>query len=76
MLNSNIRCIEIIIEDVQIVQALGWIVTLDVLKYSLLVSYLLHMNSWIVTLDVLKWYNNMNGRFYIYGWIVTLDVLK
>ena len=54
MLNSNIRCIEIlVIVNTQYFQ-LCWIVTLDVLKCWVEMVYQSVIVSWIVTLDVLK----------------------
>ena len=55
MLNSNIRCIEISLNRILLHCITSWIVTLDVLKYSVIV-YCCHISTgWIVTLDVLKW---------------------
>ena len=57
LLNSNIRCIEILfylsnmsIED-------SWIVTLDVLKLGTAYVSIVVKARWIVTLDVLKLLN-------------------
>ena len=35
--------------------AKGWIVTLDVLKFGILMMIVKRLKSWIVTLDVLKY---------------------
>ena len=75
-MNSNIRCIEIINIPPHFNIPLGWIVTLDVLKWFAVNFFSTPLYGWIVTLDVLKLRyltvrRNKNG-----GWIVTLDVLK
>ena len=54
-LNSNIRCIEIIIVKPAMTCVDSWIVTLDVLKFQKNMANMQHIHSWIVTLDVLKW---------------------
>ena len=42
--------------DIQLLENdnIGWIVTLDVLKYLIIMKYMYLHISWIVTLDVLK----------------------
>ena len=54
MLNSNIRCIEIILLVTKLLMFLGWIVTLDVLKWKTAWHTKKWKRCWIVTLDVLK----------------------
>ena len=75
-LNSNIRCIEILLTGYNIILLLGWIVTLDVLKYVKFVKKLIKAASWIVTLDVLKYRLVTKLIYFLACWIVTLDVLK
>ena len=53
-----------------------WIVTLDVLKYKVLIICGVNSLSWIVTLDVLKFIKHLKSIKCDYSWIVTLDVLK
>ena len=75
-MNSNIRCIEIICRLGSAYKSMGWIVTLDVLKYGYYASYSMRCARWIVTLDVLKCAIEYENENLAISWIVTLDVLK
>ena len=54
LLNSNIRCIEMMITNYLMKLSTSWIVTLDVLKYAFCGYDINNNGCWIVTLDVLK----------------------
>ena len=75
-LNSNIRCIEMLYGDSNSVAQIGWIVTLDVLKYKVAGKEVRAEKCWIVTLDVLKYEKKGICLMPCSCWIVTLDVLK
>ena len=75
-LNSNIRCIEILWYTQHRKLWNSWIVTLDVLKFVLVVLILMIFLCWIVTLDVLKSLSDLYQQTNDNCWIVTLDVLK
>ena len=74
-MNSNIRCIEINLNDAGSSYSAGWIVTLDVLKYAKsinnLCAILLNSNIRCIEIHIQLQCANSPG-----GWIVTLDVLK
>ena len=74
-LNSNIRCIEMQLQRKHAAGDIGWIVTLDVLKYSYKISNLnfFWLNSNIRCIEISHCCSCCQCAI---GWIVTLDVLK
>ena len=76
MLNSNMRCIEIVINFDWMFENTGWTVTWDVLKYRILCIFWKVFISWTVTWDVLKYTSYVTVKRYRICWTVTWDVLK
>ena len=75
-LNSNIRCIEILLHNCRHLLFPGLNSNIRCIEIMISVNRLQVHKCWIVTLDVLKCVQKFTAFLRLLSWIVTLDVLK